>query len=169
MTDEGPALRIGHGIDVHRLAEGGPLRLGGVDIPFGHCLLGHSDGDCAAHALADAVLGAAGLGDLGRHFPSGDESLRGSDSLVLLRIAGARAAQAGWALSSAQVVIVAQAPRLAPYVQAMESALAGALDVPAGSVAVSATTTDGLGLTGRGEGIAASAVALLTARRQPVS
>lgn len=165
----GPALRIGHGIDAHRLVPGRRLRLGGVDIAFDRGLLGHSDGDCAAHALADAVLGAAGLGDLGRHFPSSDPALAGADSMVLLGAVAERALEAGWAVLSAQVVVVAEAPRLAAHVGAMQSALEVALGVVPGTVSVSATTTDGMGLTGRGEGIAASAVALLTSRRDAVS
>jgi 2-C-methyl-D-erythritol 2,4-cyclodiphosphate synthase len=163
------SLRIGHGIDAHRLTEGRPLRLGGVTVPYELGLAGHSDGDCAVHALADAVLGAAGLGDLGRHFPSDDPAHAGADSLDLLRTVRRRAAEAGWEVVSAQVVIVAERPRVAPHVEAMARALAAALEVPEGTVAVGATSTDGMGLTGRGEGIAASAVALLAPRHQPVS
>ena len=154
-------MRIGHGVDAHRLVPGRPLRLGGVDIPHERGLEGHSDGDAAAHALADAVLGAAGLGDLGRHFPSTDAAWRGADSLDLLRESAARARRAGWRVESAQVVIIAEQPRLAPHTPAMQQALSAALGVEAAAVAVSATSTDGLGFAGRGEGIAASAVALL--------
>jgi 2-C-methyl-D-erythritol 2,4-cyclodiphosphate synthase len=156
------SLRIGHGVDVHRLVEGRPLVLGGVHVPFDQGLLGHSDGDVAAHALADAVLGAAGLGDMGRHFPSSDERWRGADSLDLLRRAGAMARDAGLSVASAQVVVIAAEPRLAPHLEDMAAALAGALGAGAGQLSVSATSTDGMGFTGRGEGIAASAVVLLT-------
>lgn len=155
------AFRIGHGIDAHRLVTGRPLMLGGVEVPHDRGLEGHSDGDAATHALADAVLGAAGAGDLGRHFPSSDERWRGVSSLVLLEHAAELARQHGWVVESAQVVIVCERPRLAPHVEAMRHALARALGVEPAQVAVSATTTDGMGMTGRGEGIAASAVVLL--------
>jgi 2-C-methyl-D-erythritol 2,4-cyclodiphosphate synthase len=155
------ALRIGHGLDAHRLVPGRPLMLGGVHVPHERGLEGHSDGDAASHALADAVLGAAGAGDLGRHFPSGDERWRGASSLSLLHHAAELARREGWVVESAQVVIVCETPRLSPHVAAMQDALAGALGVEPGQVAVSATTTDGMGMTGRGEGIAASAVVLL--------
>ena len=154
-------VRIGHGVDAHRLVAGRPLMLGGVTVPFDRGLEGHSDGDVATHALADAVLGAAGLGDLGRHFPSSEERWRGVDSLVLLAEAGRMARARGFAVTSAQVVVVAQRPRLAGHLAAMAERLARALDVPDGCVAVTATTTDGMGFTGREEGIAASAVVLL--------
>jgi 2-C-methyl-D-erythritol 2,4-cyclodiphosphate synthase len=154
-------LRIGHGVDAHRLVPGRPLLLGGVEIPHDRGLEGHSDGDAAAHALADAVLGAAGAGDLGRHFPSSDERWRGVSSLVLLEHAAELARQQGLVVESAQVVVICERPRLGPHIEAMQHALAGALGIEAGLVAVSATSTDGMGMTGRGEGIAASAVALL--------
>ena len=154
-------LRIGHGIDAHRLVEGRPLLLGGVEVPHDKGLEGHSDGDVATHALADAVLGAAGQGDLGRHFPSTDERWRGVSSLVLLQHAAELARHNGLIVESAQVVVICERPRLAPHVEAMRQALAGALGVAADQVAVSATSTDGMGMTGRGEGIAASAVVLL--------
>jgi 2-C-methyl-D-erythritol 2,4-cyclodiphosphate synthase len=154
-------LRIGHGVDAHRLVPGRPLMLGGVRVPFEMGLEGHSDGDAAAHALADAVLGAADLGDLGRHFPSDDERWRGASSLRILEHVAELARAAGWVVESAQVVAVCERPRLAPHVEAMRAALAAALGVDRAQVAVSATTTDGLGFTGRGEGIAASAVVLL--------
>jgi len=155
------ALRIGHGLDAHRLVRGRPLMLGGVHVPHDHGLEGHSDGDAATHALADAVLGAAGAGDLGRHFPSSDERWRGAAGVTLLEHAAELARQAGWVVESAQVVIVCERPRLSPHVEAMQHALATALGVEPGQVAVSATSTDGMGMTGRGEGIAASAVVLL--------
>jgi 2-C-methyl-D-erythritol 2,4-cyclodiphosphate synthase len=155
-------VRIGHGIDAHRLVPGRPLMLGGVEVPHGAGLEGHSDGDAVSHALCDAVLGAAGLGDLGRHFPSGDEHWRGAAGVDLLRHVAALAREAGFTVSSAQVVAIAQAPRLSPHTAAMAAVLAGALGVEPSRVAVSATSSDGMGFTGRGEGIAASAVVLLT-------
>jgi 2-C-methyl-D-erythritol 2,4-cyclodiphosphate synthase len=155
-------VRIGHGIDAHRLVPGRPLMLGGVEVPHDAGLEVHSDGDAVSHALCDAVLGAAGLGDLGRHFPSADERWRGAAGVDLLRHAAALARAAGFAVSSAQVVAIAQAPRLSPHTAAMAAALAGALGIEPSRVAVSATSTDGLGFTGRGEGVAASAVVLLT-------
>lgn len=154
-------LRVGHGVDAHRLVPGRPLMLGAVEVPHSHGLEGHSDGDAVAHALADAVLGAAGLGDLGRHFPSGDERWRGVAGATLLSRAAAMARDAGWTVASAQVVAICQQPRLAPHLDAMRAALAAALGVDAARVAVGVTTTDGMGFTGRGEGIAASAVVLL--------
>ena len=154
-------LRIGHGIDAHRLVPGRPLRLGGVTILHDLGLEGNSDGDVATHALADAVLGAAGAGDLGRHFPSGDDRWRGADSLDLLRHAAGLARERGLITESAQVVVICERPRLAAHVPDMQAALAAALGVEPSQVAVSATTTDGIGMTGRGEGIAASAVVLL--------
>jgi len=155
------SLRIGHGVDAHRLVEGRPLVLGGVHVPFDRGLMGHSDGDVAAHALADAVLGAAGLGGMGRHFPSSDERWRGAASLELLRRAAAMARDAGLSVASAQVVVIAAEPRLEPHVDTMAARLAAALGVEVDRIAVSASTTDGLGFAGRGDGIAASAVALL--------
>jgi 2-C-methyl-D-erythritol 2,4-cyclodiphosphate synthase len=157
------AMRIGHGVDAHRLVPGRPLILGGVEIPYERGLEGHSDGDAVTHALADAVLGAAGQGDLGRHFPSSDERWRGVNSLLLLTEAAALARHAGWVVESAQVVAICERPRLGPHVEQMQRALADALGVEPEQVAVSATSTDGLGFTGRGEGIAASAVVLLSA------
>jgi 2-C-methyl-D-erythritol 2,4-cyclodiphosphate synthase len=155
------ALRIGHGVDAHRLVAGRPLVLGGVEIPHDRGLEGHSDGDAVAHALADAVLGAAGEGDLGRHFPSSDERWRGVSSLLLLEEAAALARKQGWVVESAQVVAICQQPRLGRHLAAMQQALAGALGIEPERLAVSATSTDGLGFTGRGEGIAATAVVLL--------
>ena len=159
MNDGG--LRIGHGVDAHRLVPGRVLMLGGVAVPNDLGLEGHSDGDAVAHALADAVLGAAGLGDLGRHFPSSDERWSGASGVSILQHAAELARRAGWVVESAQVVAVCEQPRLAPHTEAMRTALAAALGVDTAQVAVSATSTDGMGFTGRGEGIAASAVALL--------
>jgi 2-C-methyl-D-erythritol 2,4-cyclodiphosphate synthase len=155
------ALRIGHGVDAHRLVPGRPLILGGVEVPHDRGLEGHSDGDAVTHALADAVLGAAGQGDLGRHFPSSHERWRGVSSLLLLEESAALARKQGWVVESAQVVAICEHPRLGGYVPAMQRQLARALGVEPDRIAVSATSTDGMGFTGRGEGIAATAVVLL--------
>ena len=153
--------RIGSGFDAHAFEEGVPLVLGGVRIAHESGLAGHSDGDVLAHALTDAVLGAAGLEDIGAIFPSGDPALAGADSLELLREAWERVRAAGWRLANADVVLIGEEPRLAPHRDEMRARLAGALGVGPELVAVRATTTDGLGFTGRGEGLAAQAVALL--------
>lgn len=155
-------MRIGHGIDAHRLVPGRPLRLGGIHIPHDRGLDGHSDGDVVAHALAAALLGGAGLGDLGRHFPSGDARWRDVTGLELLVHVAGMLASSGFRLESAQVVAIAQEPQLAPHLDAMGSALAAALRAAPGSVAVTATSSDRLGFPGREEGMAASAVALLS-------
>ncbi len=157
MTD----LRIGLGVDAHALEEGVPLVLGGVAIDHPRGLHGHSDGDVIAHALTDAVLGAAGLGDIGSLFPSGDERYRGADSLGLLGEAYRQVRDAGFALVSADCILVGEEPHIAPHREEMRRRLAAALGVDADRVNVRATTTDGLGFTGRGEGLAAHAVALL--------
>ncbi len=154
-------LRIGLGVDAHALEEGVPLVLGGVRIEHGRGLSGHSDGDVLAHALIDALLGAAGLGDIGSLFPSGDERWHGADSLELLRDAYGRVRAAGYALVNADCVLVGEEPRIADHREEMRHRLAGALDVAPERVNVRATTTDRLGFTGRGEGLAAQAVALL--------
>ena len=154
-------LRVGTGFDAHALEKGVPLVLGGVHIEYPRGLAGHSDGDVLAHALTDAVLGAAGLADIGALFPSGDPRYAGADSIELLREAWGQVQQAGWTLVNADVVLIGEEPRLAPYREAMRERLAGALDADPELVAVRATTTDGLGFTGRGEGLAAQAVALL--------
>jgi 2-C-methyl-D-erythritol 2,4-cyclodiphosphate synthase len=153
--------RVGTGFDAHALADGMPLVLGGVRIEHPRGLAGHSDGDVLAHALTDAVLGAAGLEDIGALFSSDDPSLAGADSIDLLRKAWHRVREAGWQLANADVVLIGEEPRLAPHRDAMRSRLAAALGVDAERVAVRATTTDRLGFTGRGEGLAAQAVALL--------
>jgi len=153
--------RVGTGFDAHALGEGIPLVLGGVPIEHPRGLAGHSDGDVLAHALTDAVLGAAGLEDIGALFPSGDPALAGADSLELLGEAWRRVREAGWELANADVVLIGEQPRLAPHRDAMRTRLAGVLGVDPTLVAVRATTTDGLGFTGRGEGLAAQAVALL--------
>ena len=159
-----PELRIGIGVDAHGFADGVPLVLGGIAIPSPRGLAGHSDGDVITHALIDALLGAAGLGDIGSLFPSDDPELRGVSSLKLLREAYARVRSAGWKLVNVDVVLVGNEPRIAPLREEMEAALASALGGD-GTVTVRATTTDGLGFTGRGEGLAAQAAALLA--RQP--
>lgn len=153
--------RVGIGFDAHALEPGVPLVLGGVRIEHGSGLAGHSDGDVLAHALTDAVLGAAGLEDIGALFSSDDPALHGADSVELLRQAYARVRDAGWQLVNADVVLIGQEPRLAPHRNAMRARLADALGVEAERVAVRATTTDGLGFTGRKEGLAAQAVALV--------
>jgi 2-C-methyl-D-erythritol 2,4-cyclodiphosphate synthase len=159
-------FRAGTGVDAHAFADGVPLVLGGVRIDHPRGLAGHSDGDVLAHALTDAVLGAAGMEDIGALFSSADPELAGADSVELLGRAWARVAAAGWELANADVVLIGEEPRLAPYRDEMRKRLAGALDVEAERVAVRATTTDGLGFTGRKEGLAAQAVALL--RREAV-
>ncbi len=153
--------RVGTGFDAHALVEGVPLVLGGVAIDHPRGLSGHSDGDVLAHALTDAILGAAGLEDIGALFPSGDPAHAGADSVELLREAWRQVQDAGWELVNADVVLIGEEPRLAPHRDAMRGRLAGALGVEPERVAVRATTTDGLGFTGRGEGLAAQAVALL--------
>ena len=154
-------LRIGHGIDAHRLVEGRPLMLGCVRVEHESGLAGHSDGDVAVHALCNALLGAAGLGDMGSRFPSSDERWRDAGGERFLGEVAGLLAAAGATVQSAQVVIVAQAPRLAPHLSAMAAACAGALGVAGGVVTVSVTSTDAMGFAGRGEGIACSAVALV--------
>jgi 2-C-methyl-D-erythritol 2,4-cyclodiphosphate synthase len=154
--------RVGIGVDAHALEEGVPLVLGGIGFESERGLTGHSDGDVIAHALIDAVLGAANLGDIGTLFPSGDDRWQGADSLDLLRIAYERVVEAGWQLVNADCVLVGEEPRIGPRRGEMSAALAGVLGVPGERVTVRATTTDRLGFTGRGEGLAAQAVALLT-------
>lgn len=154
-------LRVGIGLDAHALEEGVPLVLGGVAIEYPRGLTGHSDGDVIAHALIDALLGAAGLGDIGTLFPSGDEQYRGASSLDLLWEAYREVRDAGFELVNADCVLVGEEPRIGDVRDEMGERLAGALGVEAGLVSVRATTTDGLGFTGRGEGLAAHAVALL--------
>jgi 2-C-methyl-D-erythritol 2,4-cyclodiphosphate synthase len=153
--------RVGTGFDAHALEEGVPLVLGGVRIDHPRGLAGHSDGDVLAHALTDAVLGAAGLEDIGALFPSGDPALEGADSLELLSQAWERVRERGWRLANADVVLIGEEPRLAPHRDEMRRRLAGALGADPELVAVRATTTDRLGFAGRGEGLAAQAVALI--------
>ena len=155
-------LRIGHGYDVHRLVTGCPLILGGVTIPDEQGLLGHSDADVLAHAVMDALLGAAALGDIGGMFPDSDERWRGADSLRLLERVTARLAENGWAIGNVDATVLAQAPRLAPHIPEMRRRLAAAMDINVTQVSVKATTEEHLGFTGAGEGMACHAVALLT-------
>ena len=153
--------RVGAGVDAHALEEGVPLVLGGIAFERARGLAGHSDGDVIAHALIDAVLGAANLGDIGTLFASGDERWRGASSLDLLARAYEQVRAAGWELENADCVLIGEEPRIGPHRAEMSAALAGALGVAPDRVAVRATTTDRLGFTGRGEGLAAQAVALL--------
>lgn len=155
------ALRIGHGIDAHRFVPGRPLMLGGVRVPYDRGLLGHSDGDAVAHALADAMLGAAGMGDIGRHFPSSDPRWKNTAGCDVLREVAHKVAEAGWTVASAHVVAVAEEPRLAPHLDAMAHAMATAIGVDDATVHVGVTSTDGMGFPGRGEGVWASATVLL--------
>jgi 2-C-methyl-D-erythritol 2,4-cyclodiphosphate synthase len=155
------SIRIGEGWDVHALVPGRPLILGGVTVPYGRGLLGHSDADALLHAITDAVLGAAALGDIGRHFPDTDERFRGSDSTLLLEEAVRRVREAGWEVGNVDSTVVAQAPRLAPHIDAMRERIAKALGVPVGQVNVKAKTAEKLGPVGQGQSIEARAVVLL--------
>lgn len=155
-------MRVGIGFDVHPFSDGRPLVLGGVEIPGAVGLAGHSDADVLCHALADACLGAAALGDLGSHFPDDDPRWRDASSLDLLDRVGELVAGAGFGVASADATILCEAPRLAPHVPEMRRRIARALAAPEGAVSVKATTTEGLGTVGRREGIACMAVALLT-------
>jgi 2-C-methyl-D-erythritol 2,4-cyclodiphosphate synthase len=154
-------MRIGHGFDVHRLVADRALILGGVTIPCEFGLLGHSDADVLLHAVADAVLGALGLGDIGRHFPDTDPALAGADSMQLLEQVVDMATQRGYRIGNVDVTVIAQRPKLAPHIAAMTANLARACRVAIARVNIKATTTEQLGYTGRGEGIATHAVALL--------
>ena len=157
-----PAFRIGEGWDIHALVPGRKLLLGGVEIPFDRGLLGHSDADALLHAITDALLGAAGLGDIGRHFPDTDERFRGADSSVLLREAAARVRAQGWDVSNVDSTVIAQAPKLAAHIPAMCERIAQALDLPVGAVNVKAKTAEKMGPVGQGQAIEARAVVLLT-------
>jgi 2-C-methyl-D-erythritol 2,4-cyclodiphosphate synthase len=154
-------VRVGQGFDVHALVAGRPLIIGGVVIPYDKGLLGHSDADVLLHAICDALLGAAGLGDIGRHFPDTDPTYQGVDSRVLLRETGAKIRAAGWRIGNVDATIIAQAPKMAPHAGQMSANIAADLGIAAGAVNIKAKTTERLGFTGRGEGIAAEAVALL--------
>ena len=154
-------MRIGHGYDVHRLVEGRKLILGGVYIPWEKGLLGHSDADVLLHALMDALLGAAALGDIGKHFPDTDEQYRGADSMALLRHVCRILSEQGYTVGNVDCTVLAQRPKLAPHIQQMRENIAAALSVSVDRVSVKATTEEGLGFTGEGLGIAAHAVALI--------
>ena len=154
-------MRIGHGYDVHRLVPDRDLIVGGVKIPHTLGLLGHSDADVLLHAVSDALLGAAGLGDIGKHFPDTDPQYKGADSLKLLQIVGEKIADAGYRVSNIDVTMIAQKPKLRPYIETMERNIAGALSIDAGRVNVKATTEERLGFTGSEEGMACHAVCLL--------
>lgn len=154
-------MRIGMGYDVHRLAEGRKLILGGAEIPWEKGLLGHSDADVLVHAVMDALLGAAALGDIGQHFPDTDPAYEGADSLQLLRKVGEILAEAGYRVGNVDATVIAQRPKLAPYREQMRKNIAEALGAEVSQVSVKATTEEGLGFTGAGEGIAAQAIALL--------
>jgi len=157
-------MRIGEGWDVHALVPGRPLVIGGVAIPYDRGLLGHSDADVLLHSITDALLGAAGLGDIGRHVPDTDPAFKGADSVLLLEEAGRRVAQAGWAVANIDSTVVAQAPRLAPHIDAMRVRIAKALALDPAQVNVKAKTAEKLGPVGQGQGIEARAVVLLTAQ-----
>ena len=154
-------IRIGQGYDAHRFTDGGQLMLGGVAVEYDKSLAAHSDGDVALHALCDALLGAAAMGDIGRHFPDTDQSFKGIDSRILLRNVCAKLTGQGYVIGNVDVTIVAQKPKLAPYIERMRATIATDLNIEADAVNVKATTTEGMGFEGRGEGISASAVALL--------
>ena len=160
------ATRIGTGFDAHRLVDGRPLMLGGVQIAHARGLEGHSDGDCLLHAVCDAILGALGAGDMGRHFPSTDARWKGASSLRFLEDVARLLGERGYALSNLDATVIAQAPALAPHLDAMRARIAQALGAPLESVSVKAKSTDGLGAIGRGEGIAAQAVVLLQRRER---
>ena len=157
-------IRIGQGSDIHALVAGRRLIIGGVDIPHERGLLGHSDADVLVHAIIDALLGAAALGDIGRHFPDSDERYRGADSRVLLRATRDLLAQAGWAIVNIDSTINAQRPKMAPHIPQMIETLAADLQLPTDRVNVKAKTAESLGFVGRQEGISADAVALIEAR-----
>jgi 2-C-methyl-D-erythritol 2,4-cyclodiphosphate synthase len=157
-------IRIGEGWDTHALVTGRPLVLGGVTIPHSHGLLGHSDADALLHAITDALLGAAGLGDIGRHFPDTDPQFKGADSHALLTEAARRVGEAGWSVGNVDATIVAQAPKMAPHIPAMRERIAAALGVTVDQVNVKAKTAEKMGPVGEGRSIEARAVALLLAR-----
>ena len=154
-------MRIGHGYDVHRLVEGRDLILGGVKIEHETGLLGHSDADVLLHAISDALLGAAALGDIGKLFPDNDEKYKGADSLLLLRKVGVHLFSAGYKIVNIDATVIAQAPKLAPHIRAMRVNIARALDLDISDVSVKATTEEGLGFSGEKKGIAAHAVCLI--------
>lgn len=152
-------FRVGLGYDVHRLVIGRKLILGGVDIPYDKGLLGHSDADVLLHAIKDALLGAAAMGDIGRHFPDNDERYRGANSLELLKRVGELLGEAGYQVNNVDATIIAEKPKMAPYIQEMRENIAKALTIETDRVNVKATTTEGLSFTGKGKGMAAQAIA----------
>lgn len=154
-------IRIGHGYDVHKLVEGRKCILGGVDIPYEKGLLGHSDADVLLHAISDALLGAAALGDIGKHFPDTDAAYKNADSLVLLSRVNEIINQAGYKVSNIDSTVIAQAPKLAPHIEKMRKNIANALLTELDAISVKATTEERLGFTGRGEGISAHAVCII--------
>ncbi len=154
-------MRIGHGYDVHRLTEGRKLILGGVDIPYEKGLLGHSDADVLLHAIADALLGAAALGDIGRHFPPNDPKYLNADSLIILRDSYSLVQNKGYRVGNIDATIIAERPKLLPHICTMRENIAAALGIDSDCVSVKATTEEGLGFSGSGDGIAAHAVALI--------
>ena len=154
-------MRIGSGYDVHRLVEGRKLILGGVDIPYEKGLLGHSDADVLVHAVMDALLGAAALGDIGKHFPDSDEQYKNISSLLLLRDVSLLLKERGYTTINIDATIIAQRPKLSPYIEQMAKKMADVLEIPIGCINVKATTEEGLGFTGSGDGIAAQAVCLI--------
>ncbi|MBQ3242637.1 MAG: 2-C-methyl-D-erythritol 2,4-cyclodiphosphate synthase [Oscillospiraceae bacterium] len=155
-------MRIGHGYDVHRLVEGRALILGGVTVPYEKGLLGHSDADVLTHAIMDALLGAAGLGDIGKHFPDTDPAYKGADSLKLLDHVIAVLSQSGWKVGNVDATLIAQRPKLAPYISDMRNNLAEHMGIEVQQINVKATTEEKLGFTGSGEGMSAHSVCLLT-------
>ena len=157
-------MRVGQGYDVHRLVDNRKLILGGVEIPYERGLLGHSDADVLAHAVMDALLGAAGMGDIGQHFPDHDPAYAGADSLILLEEVVKKLHDAGWKIGNVDATIIAQKPKLAGYLPEMKTNLAGRMNIPEEQVNIKATTEEGLGFTGAGEGIAAQAIALIVRR-----
>lgn len=154
-------IRIGHGYDVHKLVEGRKFILGGVDIPYEKGLLGHSDADVLLHAISDALLGAAALGDIGKHFPDTDAAYKNADSLVLLSRVNEIINQAGYKVSNIDSTVIAQAPKLAPHIEKMRKNIANALSTELDAISVKATTEERLGFTGRGEGISAHAICII--------
>lgn len=162
-------MRIGTGYDVHKLVEGRKLILGGVEIPYEKGLLGHSDADVLVHAIMDALLGAAALGDIGLHFPDKDPAYKGADSLGLARRVSGILAENGYLIENIDSTVIAQAPKLRPYIDRMRANIAEALDLDVTQVSVKATTEEHLGFTGRGEGISAQAVALITSPRDLIA
>ncbi len=154
-------IRVGLGYDVHKLVEGRRLILGGVDIPYEKGLLGHSDADVLLHAITDALFGAAGLGDIGSHFPDTDPRYKGADSLKLLEACGRELREQGWTIGNIDAVVVAQRPKLLPHVPQMKENIARALAIDPGQISVKGKTEEGLGFTGAGEGMAVHAVALI--------